>query len=190
MDNLAYNDVEAKRQTERIHGVTMMAPSPDIAHIGIAGNIYAIFRNYLRNKRCRTFPDGTEVHLDEDTTLIPDAMIVCNRDLIKRRGIFGAPDLVVEVLSRSTAKYDRGVKKDIYEKYGVREYWIVNPSAKSIEVYHLTNGSFVLDNVYTACSDAEWDDMTEEEREKVQLSLKVSLYDDFLIDVNEVFEDI
>ncbi len=103
-------------------------------------------------------------------------------------GKYGASDLVVEVLSPRTAKNDRGDKKDIYEQYGVREYWLAEPLARSVEVYVLQDGKFRLDNVYHAYSAEDWEDMTEEERAKSQLSLKVSLYDDFVVDVREVFE--
>ncbi|WP_411830076.1 Uma2 family endonuclease [Metasolibacillus meyeri] len=58
-------------------------------------------------------------------------MIICNQDIIKRDGIYGAPDLVVEVLSPSTARRDKGEKKALYEKHGVKEYWIISPDEKS-----------------------------------------------------------
>lgn len=122
--------------------------------------------------------------------MIPDAMIVCNKDIIKGRGIFGAPDLIVEVLSPSTAKKDKGVKKTLYEKHGVKEYWIVDILGRSIDVYLLKNGKFELDNVYTLYPEKEWEEMNEEEKSEALLTLKVSLYDDLSIDIRDIFDNI
>ena len=182
-------DWEEKRRVEKIKGQTvMLSAMPAVNHNRVAGYIYHVFLGYLRGKRCEAFSDGVEVHLDEDNTFVPDAMIVCNKDIIKYNGIYGAPDLVVEVLSPSTASHDRGAKKDVYEKHGVKEYWIADPKSKSVEVYHLKDGRFVLDNVYTAYEEWEWEGLSEKEKEQAKLPLKVSLYDDFFIDVREIFE--
>ncbi len=117
-------------------------------------------------------------------------MIICNRDIIKRDGVYGAPDLIVEVLSPSTARRDRGDKKTLYEQHGVQEYWIISPDEKSVEVYLLKDGKYELDDVYTVIPDGDWEEMTEEEKSEVALNLKVSLYDDFIINVKDVFENV
>ena len=186
MDNLAYND--DNRRYELINGETVMLARPAINHGDVVGNIHMIFKKYLRGKRCRTYIEP-DVYLDEDNHFVPDLVIVCNKDIIKRTAIHGAPDLVVEVLSPRTAKNDRSTKKDIYEKYGVKEYWLVSPSDKSIEVYHLVENKFVLDNIYHVYEDWEWDSLTDEEKAQETLSLKVSLYDDMIIDIRDVFDD-
>lgn len=176
---------------EKINGkIVMMSPRPAINHNSVIVNLTHIFTGYLKGKRCRNFSDGVDVHLDENNTFVPDAMIVCNKDIIKSDGIYGAPDLVVEVLSPSTARYDKGMKKDLYEKHGVREYWIISPNDKSIEVYLLKDGRYVLDDVYVVYPDWQWEKMTDEEKSDARLSLKVSLYDDFIIDIREVFDRI
>lgn len=64
-------------------------------------------------------------------------MVVCNKDIIKKDGVHGVPDLIVEVISPSTAKKDKGYKKDLYETCGVKEYWLVDTDNRSIEVYLL-----------------------------------------------------
>lgn len=176
---------------EIINGKTiMMSPRPTLNHIRVSRNIDRLFGRYLNGKRCEAFPDGVELHLDDNNVVIPDAMIVCNKDIIKGRGIYGAPDLIVEVLSPSTAKRDRGYKKQLYEKHGIKEYWIVDVLGKSIEVHLLKNGKFELDNVYTLYPEKEWEEMTEEERNEAILSFHVSLYPDFIIDIREIFRDI
>ena len=190
MNNAAICQDENAIITEVINGQTvLMSPRPATRHAITAGNVYHIFRRFLQGKRCKTFFEP-DLFLDENNNFVPDVLIVCDRGKIKYNGIYGAPDLVVEVLSPSTAANDRGIKKDTYEKAGVREYWIVDPVSKSIEVYHLQNGRLELDDVYLVYPEEEWERMTEEQRAAARLSVKVSLYDDLFVDVREVFEDI
>ena len=106
--NLAYqDDFAAKRREELVDGKTvMMSPRPSVNHSQVASNIYYLFAHYLRKKTCRPFADGVDLYLDEDNQFIPDFMVVCDPDKIKPDGVHGAPDLVVEVLSPSTARND------------------------------------------------------------------------------------
>ncbi|MBP3689706.1 MAG: Uma2 family endonuclease [Schwartzia sp.] len=175
---------------EKINGQeVLMSPRPATRHSRAAGRIYGIFFQFLRKKRCEAFFEH-EVHLDNENVFVPDVLIICDKNKIKANWIDGAPDLVVEVLSPSTTINDRGIKKDVYERSGVKEYWIVDPSAKSIEVHYLKDGRLVLDHVYMIFPPEEWERMTEEQRAAARLSVRVSLYDDLLVDVREVFEDI
>lgn len=175
---------------EKINGQkVLMSPRPATRHSRAAGRIYGIFFQFLRKKRCEAFFEH-EVHLDDENVFVPDVLIICDKNKIKANWIDGAPDLVVEVLSPSTTINDRGIKKDVYERSGVKEYWIVDPRAKSIEVHYLKDGRLVLDHVYMIFPPEEWERMTEEQRAAARLSVKVSLYDDLLVDVREVFEDI
>ncbi|MBO5515606.1 MAG: Uma2 family endonuclease [Schwartzia sp.] len=175
---------------EKINGQeVLMSPRPATRHSRAVGRIYGIFFQFLRKKRCEAFFEH-EVHLDDENVFVPDVLIICDKNKIKANWIDGAPDLVVEVLSPSTTINDRGIKKDVYERSGVKEYWIVDPSAKSIEVHYLKDGRLVLDHVYMIFPPEEWERMTEEQRAAARLSVRVSLYDDLLVDVREVFEDI
>ena len=190
MDNAVTYQDENAIITEVINGKeVLMSPRPATKHAITAGNIYHIFRGFLKGKRCKAFFEH-EVHLDENNIFVPDVLIVCDQNNIKTNWIDNAPELVVEVLSPSSAINDRGAKKDAYERAGVKEYWIVDPAAKSIEVYYLKDGRLVLDHVYMIFPPEEWERMTEEQRAAARLSVKVSLYDDLLVDVREVFEDI
>ena len=158
MSNLAYTD-DYKERFELIDGkIIMMLPRPRIDHSRALGNIFSEFRTYLKGKKCEAFADSVDVYLDEKNHFIPDVMIICNKNIITDLNIQGAPDLVVEVLSPSTAKNDKGIKKDIYEKFGVKEYWIVNTVDKSVEVYLNNNGRFYLDNIYVYFTDEEIDE--------------------------------
>ena len=183
--NLAYQE---EPREELLGGRIYMMSSPTVNHSQIASNIYYAFRSYLKGKTCRPFNDGVDVYLTENDRVIPDAMIVCNKNIIRLDGIHGAPDLVVEVLSPGTAKNDRGYKKNLYETAGVKEYWIVDPISHSIEVYILANGKFVLDEVYALYPAGAG--VTDEEREETKKERQVSLYNDFCISLEEIFKDL
>ena len=129
-----------------------------------------------------------EVAFSEQDHLIPDINIVCDPLKVKESCIEGAPDFVAEILSPSTRKRDMTVKKAIYEKYGVKEYWIISPKDEAIEVYRLNeHGAYYLDNVCTNFSEDEWSRLTDEEKAEQKLSLKISLYDDFEIQLKAIF---
>ena len=117
--NLAYKFEEWREET--IGGKVVMMATPGLNHSFIVGNIYNLFFNYLRGKRCTPFSDNTKLFLPDGEKYIPDVMVVCDPDKLKTNGVHGTPDLVVEVLSHSTAKNDKGRKRDVYEKNGVRE---------------------------------------------------------------------
>ena len=184
--NLAYlqNDV----WEELIDGkVIAMSPRPTTDHYHVSFNIAYIFTTYLRGKRCTPFGDGVDLYLTETDRFIPDGMVVCDTEKIKRDGVHGAPDLVVEVLSPSTAKHDRGRKKQVYEQCGVSEYWIVDPANKTLEQYLLQQGAFTLHEVYAIYPDYMLDKMTEEERAALPASFRCSLFDDLDLALEDVF---
>ena len=196
MDNLAYiNDRNIKIKTELIDGkIFMMSPRPRVEHATVCTNIASEFRSYLKGKTCRAFCDGVDVFLDENNRFIPDTMIVFNPDIIKHDGIHGAPDLVVEVLSKTTAKNDRSKKKYTYAKYGVKEYWIVDVWSKSVEVYYNQDNWFVLDNIYYYLTDeeiAENNNMPDNDIDKIKEyidSIKVSICDNLIVKLKDIFE--
>lgn len=185
--SLAYKEEYLKE--ELINGqVVLMSPQPSISHVKIIDNISTIFNIFLKGKTCQSFPDGVAVFLTEKDYFVPDFMVVCDPKKIHPKGIFGAPDLVAEVLSPSTAHRDRSYKKDVYEQAGVKEYWIVSTAEKSVEQYLLQDGRFVLANTYTQYPDYLLEDMTEEELAALVTEFKCSLYDDLLIKLADIFE--
>lgn len=186
-DNLAHKYEYRKK----LIGGKIVAMSPAASnHNRIAGNIFGIFWSYLRGKPCVPYGDGELVYLTAEDTFIPDFMIVCDRNKIKHDGIHGAPDLVVEILSPSTAKNDRGHKKSIYEKSGVQEYWIVSPSEKSVEIYRSNGNEFVFHDVYSVYADWMLEQISEAERAAVVTQFKCCLFDDLDISLNDIFYDI
>ena len=187
-ENLAYQDPVWE---ELIDGkVVLMSPRPTVNHNFVASNIYSIFNRYLKGKGCTPFADGTDLYLTEKDRFVPDGMIVCDRDKIQTDGVHGAPDLVVEVLSPSTAKNDIGHKKDVYEACGVKEYWIVTPIGKMVEVYYNQDGRFEIDAVYTDFSDHDLERMDDDDRKNVRMEIPVSLYDDFFVKVKDIFVNV
>jgi len=159
-------------------------------------NLTWIFENYLRGKKCRVFGEGMKIKFDEDNKVMPDIKIVCDPDKIKKQGIEGAPDFLAEVLSPRTRTRDLTEKKDLYEKYGVKEYWIIDTDRKTIEVYLLKNDKLVLDYTYTRFDKYDIEDIeetgSEEEKEMIKITtLKTSVFgDDLIIDIADVFENI
>ena len=185
--NLAYK--EENNDYEVIDGVIYMMSRPNTDHMTVEGNIVTVFKNYLKGKKCRPFNE-VDVFLSEKDNFVPDVMIVCNPDIIEKKGIYGVPDLIVEISSPSTARRDRMEKFFKYEKYGVKEYWLVFPEEKRVEVYLLKEGKFELDDVYSIFEDYEWDKLTDEQKAEVKHEIKISLYDDFYVKLDDIFEDI
>ena len=184
--NLAYeNDI----REELIGGeVVAMSPRPAVNHNRVAFRIAYLFEVYLEGKPCNVFSDGYDLFLDEENNFVPDMMVVCDPGKVKFDGIHGAPDLVVEILSPSTAKVDRTHKKDVYAKSGVWEYWTVSPNDKIIDVFRSNGqGEFVFHDTYTFYAEWELKRMTEEERQAVVTHFNCCLYDDFDIYLDDIF---
>jgi Uma2 family endonuclease len=136
---------------ELIDGVAyLMSPAPTLDHQDFAGEIYRQLANALQGKPCRVYIAPVDVRLpklnetDErvDTVVQPDVLVVCNTDKLDRRGVRGAPDFAVEVLSPSTASHDHVRKRRVYERAGVKEYWLVHPTDRMVTIYKLENGEF------------------------------------------------
>ena len=175
------------KKTERIQGKEIAMSPASIKHISIQRNLSTIIWNFLRSKRCQLFLEA-EVVFDEENHLIPDLLVVCSQSKIKKNFIAGAPDFIVEVLSPSTRRRDVTIKKEIYERYGVKEYWIINPKDESIETYILRDGKFMLDNICHNFDEEDWDALSDAEKAEQKMSLKISLYDDLEIPIKDIFE--
>ena len=127
-----------------IEGELIMSPAPGYSHQNTLGNLFIILRTRLKNAQVILSP--IDVYLDEENAYQPDIVVVLkdSRARVEERGIFGAPDVVVEILSPSTAYYDLTEKKDVYERVGVKEYWIVDPKRKTFEIYSNSEEGFKL----------------------------------------------
>ncbi|MBF0552758.1 MAG: Uma2 family endonuclease [Deltaproteobacteria bacterium] len=134
---------EDGQRWEIIKGVPyQMTPGPAMRHQLVLGELHWQMNNFLRGKKCRLImapfdvrlPQGDEADSQIDTVVQPDLVVVCDRTKLDERGCRRAPDLVVEILSPSTADRDQGVKMDLYEQHGVKEYWIVDPIDREVTV--------------------------------------------------------
>lgn len=128
----------------------MMAPAPDLEHQEVAGEVFRQLANRLADGPCRALIAPVDVRLPRaneaddqiDTVVQPDVLVVCDPSQLDRRGVRGAPDFVVEVLSPSTASHDHVRKRQVYERAGVKEYWLVHPTDRMVMVYRLIDGAY------------------------------------------------
>jgi len=123
-----------------IEGELVMTPSPNLFHQDISGNIFTILRGYLvKHPIWSSHIAPLDVYLSDVNVYQPDVIFVSSarRSLLTDHGIEGAPDLVVEILSPGTARYDKGSKRKIYARTGVKELWLIDPDLKSIQLYEM-----------------------------------------------------
>ena len=138
------HDLENWSEDERVElidGMVYNMTSPMTIHqrlvVNLSNKIYSFIQD--RKGKCEVFVAPCDVlpdPADETTVLQPDVFVVCDPDKIKDKCILGAPDLVIEILSLSTRQRDRGIKKHKYAAAGVREYWLVDPDASDVQVFH------------------------------------------------------
>jgi len=141
---------------ELIDGKAYLIPRSDLIHQDVAGEIYLQARLALKDKPCRAFiapfdvrlPKHNEADENIDTVVQPDVLVVCDSSKLDRRGVRGAPDWVVEVLSPATAGHDQIKKRSLYERHGVKEYWLVHPIDRVLTVYRLENGEYGKPELY------------------------------------------
>lgn len=159
----------------------MMAPPPSRAHQEISGGLFWQLRYYLRGKKCKVYAAPFAVRLfeedgdspeDVDTMVEPDISIVCDPSKLDKHGCKGTPDMVIEILSPSTRRHDRLTKFNLYQRAGVREYWIVDPTDKSVQVFTLEDGHYAAKD-FGAAGD----------------KVRVNILEDCVIDLSEVFPE-
>ena len=164
---------------ELIDGKRFPMEMPFTIHQRIRGDLGVQLCNYLRDTPCEIFIGPLPVRLFEketdspsnvSTVLIPDIWMVCDPGKLDDYGCKGAPDLIIEILSPSSRRHDRIVKLDLYQKAGVREYWVVNPEDRTVQVM-LLKDSYLL-----PVEDYGREDMA-----------KVNVLEDCAIDLSKVF---
>jgi Uma2 family endonuclease len=139
---------ESNTPNELIDGELIIAPSPVPKHQSISAETYVVLRELIPNGRVYYAP--IDVYLDEGNVVQPDILWVAadGQCQITDKRLVGPPDLIVEILSPGTTRRDRREKYELYERFGVREYWIIEPEEAYIEVYPLQDGRFVRQGVY------------------------------------------
>lgn len=145
-----YLALPVQPRVELMEGEFFMSPAPDdrhqIATLNVASKLDAHVR---RAKSGRVFVSPFDCVLSEGDVAQPDVLFVATENLGKiRRRLYGAPDLAVEVLSPESAVRDRIVKRDLYARVGVREYWIIDPDGRAVEVMTLERGAYRLHTLF------------------------------------------
>ncbi len=134
-----------------------MSPAPGRGHQAINGNIHGVMWNFLRKKSCKLFAAPFDARFPQKidstnretyTVVQPDLCVVCDPEKLDEAGCKGAPDLIVEILSPSTSKKDLNEKFYLYEEFGVKEYWVVYPAEKIIEIFYLVKGRYSRSQKY------------------------------------------
>jgi len=168
---------------ELIRGkVVRMSPAPETSHQKCSSNLHGLIWNYLHNKTCQVFSAPFDVRLpvgkkvedtSSETVVQPDLSIICSPDKLDQKGCKGAPDWIIEILSKSTAQKDLKDKYELYERAGVQEYWIVHPAEGTVLVYRLNKQSTYQLVRSTPFTPPE--------------HISVGLFPDFRLDLGEVF---
>jgi Uma2 family endonuclease len=139
--------------------IHLMTPAPSRIHQRILGDLHFQFRKFLYKKNCEVYFAPFDVRFPKKTgelsdnkiysVVQPDICIVCDPSKLDDKGCIGAPDLIVEIISSSTAKKDIHDKFKLYEENAVKEYWIVQPNDQTLTVFYLENGKYQHKGLYT-----------------------------------------
>lgn len=148
-DYLTWDDGE---RWELINGEAWnMSAAPNRIHQKLSMYLSVEIGNFLKGKACEVYAAPFDVRLPkgvekDDNSIFdvvqPDIAVICDKGKLDDRGCIGAPDLVIEILSPSTSYKDQSHKLFLYEEHGIREYWIINPTAQTLNVYLLDNNKF------------------------------------------------
>jgi len=120
-------------------------PGPNAKHQEISMTLSIFWGNFLNGKKCKVYAAPFDVRFPKrdgsktNTVVQPDLCIICDLSKIEDRGINGAPDLVIEILSPSNSKREMTDKFNLYEREGVKEYWLIHPTEKWLMIYNLDN---------------------------------------------------
>lgn len=165
--NFTFADImcwDGPERMELINGVPVMMSAPSSAHQYISTSLSGELYYFLKGKKCTVYSAPYNVRLFEkngdlpenvDTVLEPDISVICDPNKQDKLGCKGAPDMIAEIVSPSSRINDRMLKFKLYQRAGVREYWIIEPEQETVEVFLLdSDGVFVLDKAYkkTECA--------------------------------------
>ncbi|SHH85073.1 Uma2 family endonuclease [Clostridium grantii] len=140
-------DNSTEDSLEYIEGQIYLQASPSTVHQRISVNLTGEFRNYFKKTKCELFHAPFDIILENEedkypNKLIPDISVICDKNGLNEKNYVGVPTLIVEILSPSNQSHDLVTKMNLYQRFGVREYWIVNPKLKSIQIYSLNEEGF------------------------------------------------
>lgn len=162
---------------EFIDGKVYNQASPSTMHQRISVNFTGIFRDFFKNKNCEIFHAPFDIQLKKENEklenkVIPDIAVICDKSGLNDKNYIGVPTLIIEILSPSNQAQDLITKMNLYQNYGVQEYWIVNPKLFSVQIYTLNKeGSYEQSGVY-----------------KNKEIAKSSIFPDLKVNLEEIFE--
>lgn len=133
------------RRYEIIEGELYVTPSPSRSHQRFAGNLFIVLKPFVEARGLgEVFIAPFDVILEDTSVVVPDLLFVARErsDVVTDRGVRGAPDLIVEILSPGTGRRDRVEKAKLYARHGVRHYWLADPETRVLEVYELSEGQY------------------------------------------------
>jgi len=142
-----YYRLDDDQRYEVIGGNLLMAPAPDSLHQDSSRKLFRFLDRFAtRHSLGEVYYSPMDVILDSENTVQPDLIFIsrANLGIIQKRGVFGTPDLLIELISPSSVRRDRYDKKELYARFGVKEYWIGDPANKSLEILTLKEGRYEL----------------------------------------------
>jgi Uma2 family endonuclease len=140
--------------------IMLMSPAPNVNHQRISADLNGMLYNFFKHKKCQFFAAPFDVRLydrkksilaskDIHTVVQPDLCVICNSDLLDKQGCNGAPDWIIEIVSRGNSKREMNIKYDLYQEAGVSEYWLVYPEQQAIHQFVLDEkGCYQLKQMY------------------------------------------
>lgn len=151
----SYEDLKSspddRHRYEIFQGDLIMTPSPSAIHQIAVGNLYRLLSNFAETQGFgKVLLAPLDVYFDEETVVVPDLLFIAKSRLaiLDDEKVNGVPDVIIEVISPSTEKHDRGFKFKRYAAEGVKEYWIVEPAKKVLEIYRLREKGFFLTSAF------------------------------------------
>ncbi|MDQ7824249.1 MAG: Uma2 family endonuclease [Candidatus Eremiobacteraeota bacterium] len=177
-----YCDIPGEERYEVIEGILyQMTPAPSRRHQDLLGGLFTAFHNHLRGHACRVYCAPFDVRLpargekdDEAGTVVqPDISVICDPGKLDDLGCLGSPDLIIEIASRGSASRDYVKKLALYERHGVREYWVVHQDDRTVMVFTLNDsGEYGRPAVYSS-----------------EDTVKAGLFPDLAIDLASLFSE-
>ena len=147
-----YSNLDDNTVFEIINGKAVMSLSPELFHQEWVGDLFAAIRQHVKAHQLgKVFGAPIDVVLDRENVVQPDLVFVsaANAGLLERRGIMSAPDLVVEIISPGSLRRDRYDKRELYARFGVKEFWLADVASRSLEVLTLQGGAYQLSSCAT-----------------------------------------
>jgi Uma2 family endonuclease len=144
-----YLEWEGPERYQIINGEAFMMSAPTVEHQSISMELSRQFANFLDGKPCRVFAAPLDVRpfpqedRGDDTVIQPDLLVVCDSAKLSKGSMDGPPDLVIEIVSPSNGQKELFLKFQVYLNAGVREYWVIEPEGKKVQVHVLENGHFI-----------------------------------------------